>query len=163
MNKSIIIFLILSNIYISISLQAGYLQYDEETTIDYYNNEFIINYFEGDSTFILVIIKTNWLLYYKIKCANSEEISDDTLWHSSFVILAKKGTCIIKITANLPFRLEGTILIHDINKEIDYDYNSTEIKNKYEYGSYLQSNLSVPNIIYSLPTFKEDFKANFTY
>ena len=161
MNKILFISLILSNIIII--LTAGYLSYDVETQIDYYNNEFFIKYFEGDSTYILIIIKIYSYLFYNCKCANSEEITDDTLWHSSFVILAKKGMCKIKITANSPFVLNGTIVIHDISKDINYDYNSIEIKNKYYFGSYLQSNQTVPDIIYFLPTFKEDFKAKFTY
>ena len=40
MNKYLISFLILSNIYITISLKAGFLDYDEVTDFDENNSEF---------------------------------------------------------------------------------------------------------------------------
>ena len=163
MKKIFIIFFILSSIYINMSLTALVLKYDQETIIDRNNIEFNIYAFDEDSTFILVIIKSQYLLYYRYKCANLKEIKDDTFWHSSFIIEAQKEVCFLTIYTGYPFKAEGTILIHDISKDINYDYNSIEIKNKYKYNSYIQSYYKYPDIIYSLPTFKEDFKAKFNY
>ena len=163
MKKIFIIFFILSSIYINISLTAPVLKYDQETIIDRNYIEFNINAFDVDPTFILVIIKTQYMLFYRYRCANLKEIKDDTFWHSSFIIEVQKEVCFLTIYTGYPFKAEGTILIHDISKDINYDYNSIEIKNKYKYNSYIQSNQMVPEIIYSLPTFKEDFKAKFTY
>ena len=162
MNKNLIAFLILSNIYITISLKAGFLDYDEITNFDENNSEFSFDYTDGDSTFILVIIKTKNIMNYRCKCGTSE-IADSSTTHSSFIIKAKKGSCTILLSADSVFKLGGTILIHDINKEINYDYASSEIKAKYAYDNILESNEKVPDIIYSLPTFQEDFKAKFTY
>ena len=159
MNKIIIIFLILCNIYITLSLKAGFLDYDEVTDIDENNSEFNFEYNDWDSTFILVIIKTKSILNYNCKCGSSE-IEEKTPAKSSFIIKATKGTCNIKITADFPFELEGTILIHDIKKEIDYPSKNKDI---YAYDNILESDEKVPDIIYSLPTFQEDFKAKFTY
>ena len=159
MNKIIIIFLILCNIYSTLSLKAGFLDYDEVTDIDENNSEFNFEYNDGDSTFILVIIKTESILNYNCKCGSSE-IEGKTPVKSSFIIKATKGTCNIKITANTHLELEGTILIHDIKKEIDYPSKNKDI---YTYDDILESDEKVPDIIYALPTFQEDFKAKFTY
>ena len=69
MIKSLIYFLIVSNIGIAISLEAGKFIFDVENTFDNDNNEFNIENNSDESENYLIIINTKSELYYRYDCS----------------------------------------------------------------------------------------------
>ena len=160
MNKSFIIFLIVANIEIFTSSTLAKLMPDIEYNFDMNNNEFTFEYngYE-ESAFYLVIIKANSGINFKFTCQNTS-VKAKTRPPITFLLTLKKESCNLEINTFDDPEVNGTVMIHPLNIEINIDFNKKE---KYELNGVLVSNEKFPPIIYSLSNLVKDVSVNFSY
>ena len=159
MNKSFIIFLIVANIEIFTSSKLAKLMPDIEYNFDMNNYEFTFEYngYE-ESAFYLVIIKANSGINFKCTCQSTSVKANIT--PIAFLLTLKKESCNLVINTFDDPEVNGTVMVHPLNIEINIDFNKKE---KYELNGALVSNEKFPPIIYSLSNLEKDVSINFSY
>ena len=162
MVKSLTVFLIITEICISVSLEAEKkFIYDVENPFDKDNNEFSFEYNgASESTYYLLIIKTKSKLSYRYNCEISK--GADIVNDGPFAITLnlKKESCNIVIKPYEDSEVKGTIMIHPLNIETKVDFNEQE---KYGFDGGITSKEKCPPLIYSISNLDEDILVKFTY
>ena len=161
MIKNLIIFLILINISITISLEAEKkFIYDVESTFDKDNNEFTIENNSDDSAFYLIIINTKCQLFYRFDCTITPGRNMVSMGSYALSLNIKKESCKLVIKSYQDSEIKGTIMVHPLNIEINVDFNKKE---KYAINEVISADEKSSPIIYSFSNLEEDVSVKFSY
>ena len=160
MIKNLIIFLIIFNIEIAISLEAKKFIYDVENTFDKDNNEFTFENNSDESAFYLIIIKTKSRLYYRYDCSTTIGRNMVTVGSFALSLNLKKESCNFVIKSYEGSEVKGTIMVHPLNIEIKVDFNQKE---KYAIDGVISAYEKSSPIIYSISNLEEDISVKFTF
>ena len=160
MIKNLIIFLIIFNIEIAISLEAKKFVYDVENTFDKDNNEFTFENNSDESAFYLIIIKTKSRLYYRYDCSTTIGRNMVTVGSFALSLNLKKESCNFVIKSYEGSEVKGTIMVHPLNIEIKVEFNKKE---KYSIDGIISAYGKSSPIMYSISNLEEDISVKFSY
>ena len=160
MIKSLIYYLIIANIGISTSLEAGKFIFDVENTFDNDNNEFIIENNSDESENYLIIINTNSQLYYRFDCTITPGRNMNSMGSFALTLNLQKESCKIAINPYKDSKVKGTIMVHPLKIEINVDFNKNL---KYGIEELISAQQKTPPIVYSVSNLEEDLSVKFSY
>ena len=160
MIKNLIIFLIIINIEIAISLESKKFIYDVENTFDKDNNEFTFENNSDESAFYLIIIKTKSRLYYRYDCSTTIGKNMVTVGLFALCLNLKKESCNFVIKSYEGSEVKGTFMVYPLNIKIKVDFNKKE---KYSIDGVISAYEKSSPIMYSISNLEEDISVKFSY